>query len=78
MHFASLLMIIDKDHLPSLMTALASVDDWFTLGLILGVECDTLERIRSDNKDHCKLDMLVAWLRSAETCTKHQLSLALR
>ena len=74
-------LYIDESHLPSLMTALVTVVDWFTLGVYLGVKCHTLEEIRIQHRDHvshCKLDMLKAWLRSSEElCTKHQLSTAL-
>ena len=64
------------------MTALVSVVDWFTLGLILGVEYHTLEKIRIQHGDHvsyCKLDMLTTWLRKFKgTCTKPYLLNALR
>ena len=73
--------LIDESHLSSLMTALVSVVDWFTLGVYLGVEYHTLEEIRIQRRDHvshCKSDMLIAWLKSSkEPCTKHQLSNAL-
>ena len=64
------------------MTALASVIDWFTLGLILGVENHLLEKIKIQHRDHvglCKSDMLRAWLRNFRgTRTKQQLLNALR
>ena len=63
-----------------MMIALVSVVDWFSLGLILGVKYYILEGIRHDNRNHahqCKLEMLVAWLKSSMDCNKHQLSTAL-
>ena len=77
----SLSICIDESHLSSLMTAIASVDDWFSLGIILGVKYRTLEMIKEDHSttNQCKLNMLIAWLRSSEeTCTKQQLSIVLR
>ena len=59
---------------------LVSVVDWFTLGVYLGVKYHTLEEIRIDHSEHAShcTYMLIAWLRNSEdTCTKHQLSIAL-
>ena len=63
------------------MIALVSVDDWFTLGVYLGVEYHTLEKIR---EDHLQTDwqynhrIIDAWLKRFVDCTKHKLSTALR
>ena len=62
------------------MTALVSVVDWFTLGVYLGVKVHILEEIRVDHSttSQCKLNMLIAWLRSSEEpCTKQKLMTAL-
>ena len=63
------------------MTALASVVDWFTLGVYLGVEYHTLKGIKMQNKNQietCKMTMFLAWLKnSEEICTKQQLLSAL-
>ena len=63
------------------MIALAPVIDWFTLGLILGVDYHTLEKIRIQHRDrviHYKSDMLIAWLQIKGSCTKQQLLNAFR
>ena len=61
------------------MTVLASVDDWFTLGLFLGVKYHTLLIIRADNINDTeyKQHILVTWLNSEDTSTKYQLLTAL-
>ena len=72
--------LIDESHLSSLMTALVSVVDWFTLGVYLGVKLHILEEIREDHSttSQRKLNMLIAWLRSSEElCTKQKLMTAL-
>ena len=73
--------LIDESHLPSLMTALVSVVDWFTLGVYLGVEYHTLKGIKMQNENQietCKMTMLLAWLKnSEEICIKQQLLSAL-
>ena len=80
-HILAIFLYIDKSHLPSLMTALVSVIDWFTLGVYLGVKLHILKGIKMQHRDDislCKVGMLEAWLRSSkELCTKHQLSTAL-
>ena len=62
------------------MTALVSVVDWFTLGVYLEVKVHILEEIREDHSTTslCRLNMLIAWLRSSEEpCTKQNLMTAL-
>ena len=42
------------------------VTEWFPLGLALGLDSPTLEKIECDNQgqvDRCMADMLDAWLR---------------
>ena len=69
------------NHLRYLIVALKSVVQWFNLGVHLGVETTTLEKIKIEERERvedCKREMLIAWLRgSEEPCTKQQLESAL-
>lgn len=43
--------------------------NWFQLGIALGLECSTLEKIRSNHRDidRCMTDMLASWLQGQTT-----------
>ena len=53
--------------------------EWFDLGLYLRVKHGTLKAIEADYKKvkQCMREMLVAWLKGPEECTKHTLRTAL-
>ena len=59
--------------LKELSNALASVVNWFSLGVKLGLEDHELRTIEQnyhgDGNDRCKLEMLSRWLRSGKSPT---------
>ncbi len=48
-----------------------ATDDWYELGLALGIPVDTLEGIDSNKNSNqdCLREMLTHWLRSSPSCT---------
>ena len=48
------------------------VNDWHSLGLVLGLLYPTLERIKIDHGtvERCKTEMLAAWLQQQDNVTK--------
>ena len=86
MQSASNFLYTDESHVRSLMTALDLASDvvrvdWYILGVYLGVKVHILDEIREDHSTstrRCKLNMLIAWLKSSEEpCTKPKLMTAL-
>ena len=51
---------------------LCYVNDWHSLGLVLGLLYPTLERIKIDHGtvERCKTEMLAAWLQQQDNVTK--------
>ena len=58
----------DLSHLPALQTAIKQVNQWFDLGLQLGVPYHTLDIIKIEMRENVadsKRKMLVAWLQGS-------------
>ena len=61
------MLIVDNSHptLQRLLEELKDVDNWFLLGIFLGVPVKQLQKIESLHRgetERCKIDMLQYWL----------------
>ena len=71
---------VDNSHLAALILALRTINNWMNLGLFLGIEHSTLQKIDREERgrvEDCKREMLSEWLRSSDIpCTKEHLTRA--
>ena len=65
------ILFSDMKSISKVLRELRGINEWFELGLALGLEYSTLNGIKTDNTtvNECKREMVRSWLQKKDKCT---------